>query len=409
MLCQFTVKNYKSIKDAMTLDMQAAAISEHTDQIIVDNNGEAFLPISAIYGPNGGGKSNILGAMLAVLVKILVPVYSARRGNSQSNKTLVSPQIEPFAFSAETKERATEFEIYFRTSNTEYRYILHIRENSVEYESLDRYKLTTNRPSGLFERKGKESILKGELTKLKISEDVSEQLPLLSYLAIMYGSNEIIKDVFDWFDNQIMFLNYAYAHQEREIEVIQDEKVKALFLMMLKEMDIPITDFRAVEENGQIIEIYTKHHGEQYDEELAIEEESNGTQKLFHLLPYIIRSLTKGTTLIVDELDARLHPLLLKRIIQMYTDLGINRHGAQLIFTSHDLSTMSNELFRRDEIWFVAKGKGEDSKLYSLVEFKNEEGISVRKDAVFEKQYLEGRYGADPYLKKIIDWSVADA
>ena len=93
----------------------------------------------------------------------------------------------------------------------------------------------------------------------------------------------------------------------------------------------------------------------------------------------------------------------------LFSDMEINRQNAQLIFTSHDLSTMSSEIFRRDEIWFVAKGKDQNSKLYSLVEFKNNKGESIRKDAKFDKQYLEGKYGADPYLKKIIDWGNVNA
>ena len=88
----------------------------------------------------------------------------------------------------------------------------------------------------------------------------------------------------------------------------------------------------------------------------------------------------------------------------MFNDTEINRYGAQLIFTSHDLSTMNSEVFRRDEIWLLQKRTKRNSKLYSLVEFKNDKGESVRKDAKFDKQYLEGKYGADPYLRKIIDW-----
>lgn len=90
-------------------------------------------------------------------------------------------------------------------------------------------------------------------------------------------------------------------------------------------------------------------------------------------------------------------------------NMDVNRHGAQLIFTSHDLSTMNSEVFRRDEIWFVAKGNNQNSNLYSLVEFKTGNGEIVRKDAKYDKQYLEGKYGADPYLRKIIDWSVVNA
>ena len=98
-----------------------------------------------------------------------------------------------------------------------------------------------------------------------------------------------------------------------------------------------------------------------------------------------------------------------KDIIELFSDKEKNRCGAQLIFTSHDLSTMNNEVYRRDEIWFAAKGRSQKSKLYSLVEFKNDKGESVRKDAKYDKQYLEGKYGADPYLQKIIDWSSPNA
>ena len=130
---------------------------------------------------------------------------------------------------------------------------------------------------------------------------------------------------------------------------------------------------------------------------------------MFGLLPFIANSLVSGTTLVIDELDAKIHPLLLRYIIMMFNDMKINQYGAQLIFTSHDLFTMNSEIFRRDEIWFVAKGNQQNSKLYSLVEFKNEKGESVRKDAKFDKQYLEGKYGADPYLRKIIDWGKVNA
>ncbi len=106
--------------------------------------------------------------------------------------------------------------------------------------------------------------------------------------------------------------------------------------------------------------------------EISLFDESSGTQKLFGLLPFIAESLITGTVLVIDELDAKIHPVLLRHIIMMFNDMSINRHKAQLIFTSHDLSTMNSEVFRRDEIWFVAKGNAQNSKLYSLVEFKNE-------------------------------------
>ena len=408
MLCQFTVKNYKSIRDEMTFDMQAAAISEHENNIIRDKDGELFLPISAIYGPNGGGKSNVLEAMHTLASKVLRPLYAT--GDKEERIFLQKRLlIEPFAFSKETKSQPTEFEIFFRTEIAEYRYKLHIMKDVVNYESLDRVKLDTGRRSALFERDTEEISLKGVFSKLKASEDLSATLPLLSYLGITYKKNEVVKDVLDWFEYGIDILNYGNPIEELRMAVSNSEDVKQLMLDMIQEMDLDIVDFRVVEDENDRIDVYTKHLVDGYETELNLLEESSGTRKLFGLMPFIAGCLLTGTVLVIDELDAKIHPVLLRHIIMMFNDMSINKKKAQLIFTSHDLSTMNNEVFRRDEIWFVAKGNAQNSKLYSLVEFKNEKGESVRKDAKFDKQYLEGKYGADPYLKRIIDWGKVNA
>ena len=407
MLCQFTVENYKSIRDEVTFDMQAAAISEHEDRIIRDKDGEIFLPVFAIYGPNGGGKSNVLEALHTLAVKVLRPLYAT--GDNEERIFLQKKIIiEPFAFSEETKSEPTEFEIFFRTELAEYRYILHVKREVVVYERLDRVKMDTGRRSALFER-GEEIMLKGAFAKLKISDELSETLPLLSYLGITYKKNEVVKDVLEWFEYRIDFLNYGNPMEELRMAVSSSEAVKHLMLQMIQEMDLDIVDFRVVKDENDRIDVYTKHMVEGRETELNLLEESSGTKKLFGLMPFIADSLLSGTTLVIDELDAKIHPVLLRYIIMMFSNMSINKKKAQLIFTSHDLSTMNSEVFRRDEIWFVAKGNSQNSQLYSLVEFKNEKGESVRKDAKFDKQYLEGKYGADPYLKRIIDWGKVNA
>ena len=408
MLCQFTVKNFKSIRDEMTFDMQAAAISEHEDRVIKDRDGELYLPVSAIYGPNGGGKSNVLEALHTLASKVLRPLYATDDNNNrpfQMKKIL----IEPFAFGEKEKEAPTEFELFFRTKTAEYRYVLTVKKDIVLYERLDRVKFDTGRRSALFERSSEGIELKGEFARLKISDEFSETLTLLSYLGITHKKNEVVNDVLNWFEYGINFLNYGNPIQELGMAIATSEEVKTLFLEMIQEMDLDIANFRVEEKEDERIEVYTKHIVDDYEFELNLSEESSGTKKLFGLLPFIANSLVSGTTLVIDELDAKIHPVLLRHIIMMFNNMKINQHGAQLIFTSHDLSTMNSEVFRRDEIWFVAKGNRQNSKLYSLVEFKNEKGESVRKDAKFDKQYLEGKYGADPYLRKIIDWGKVNA
>lgn len=403
MLCQFTVRNFKSIRDEVTFDMQAAAISEYEDRIIKDTDGELYLPVSAVYGPNGGGKSNVLEALHSLVTKVLRPLY-ATSNNEEIAIRMKKLVIEPFAFDKETVNEPTEFELFFRTALAEYRYELVVKKDVIEYEKLDRIKLETGRKSALFERDRDAILLKGDFARLKTSDELSDTLPLLSYLGITYRKNGVVRDVIDWFDEKIDFLNYGNPIQELGMAVSDSEAVKTLMLQMIQEMDLDIVDFRVEEKENERLEIFTKHVVNEYEAELNLFDESSGTKKIFGLLPFIAESLLHGTTLVIDELDAKIHPVLLKYLIMTFSNMEKNKKGAQLIFTSHDLSTMNNDVFRRDEIWFVAKGNRQNSKLYSLVEFKNENGESVRKDAKFDKQYLEGKYGADPYLKKIIDW-----
>ena len=407
MLCQFTVKNFKSIRGEVTFDMQAAAISEHEDRIIKDKDEELYLPVSAIYGPNGGGKSNVLEALHSLVTKVLRPLY-ATSNNEEIAIKMKKLVIEPFAFDEGTRNEPTEFELFFRTAMAEYRYELTVKKEVIKYERLDRIKLETGRKSALFERDEDEITLKGAFARLKTSDELSDTLPLLSYLGITYSKNEVVQDVLEWFDEGIDFLNYGNPMQELRMAISKSEDVKRLMLQMIQEMDLDIVDFRVEEKDNDRIEVFTKHVVDEYEAELNLFDESSGTKKLFGLLPFIAKSLLKGTTLVIDELDAKIHPVLLKYLIMTFSNMEKNKKGAQLIFTSHDLSTMNSEVFRRDEIWFVAKGNRQNSKLYSLVEFKNKKGESVRKDAKFDKQYLEGKYGADPYLKKIIDWGTVN-
>ncbi len=119
-------------------------------------------------------------------------------------------------------------------------------------------------------------------------------------------------------------------------------------------------------------------------------------------LPVILLALHEGRLIIIDELDAKLHPKLLKYVISLFNNKEINKHGAQLLFTSHDMSTLKNTVFRRDEIWFAAENKAHESEIYSLHEIRGEDNNRIKSSAAYDKQYLEGRYGADPYLSNML-------
>lgn len=166
-------------------------------------------------------------------------------------------------------------------------------------------------------------------------------------------------------------------------------------------MGIEISDFRFDPDEKQFF-LQRTIGGQVY--ELDFIEESEGTKKLCSVLPLLQITLAEGRLFIADELDAKLHPKLLRYIILLFKNKEINRNGAQLLFTSHDLSNMKNDLFRRDEIWFAACNEKRESELYSLYDIRREDHQRVKNTAAYDKQYLEGRYGADPYLKNMLNW-----
>ena len=126
----------------------------------------------------------------------------------------------------------------------------------------------------------------------------------------------MVQDVLGWFDEEIHFLNYGNPMQELRMAVSKSEDVKRLMLQMIQEMDLDIVDFRVEKKENDRIEVFTKHIVDEYEGELNLLDESSGTKKLFGLLPFIAKSLLRGTTLVIDELDAKIHPVLLKYDVQ---------------------------------------------------------------------------------------------
>ncbi len=226
-------------------------------------------------------------------------------------------------------------------------------------------------------------------------------MPLLSFLAINY-SIPVIVEVITWFEECII-RNYANPLAEQQILLSEDEISKKQFLTMMHDMGIGISGYRFDQQSSEFY-LQRTLHDTLY--ELPFSSESDGTRKLFAALPVILMALKEGRLVIVDELDAKLHPKLLRYVIRLFTNPEINRYGAQLLFTSHDVSTMKNSIFRRDEIWFAALDENNCSEVYSLSELRKENNDPINNTAAYDKQYLEGRYGADPYLHNMLNWEV---
>lgn len=401
MLCQFSVQNFMSYKGETTFDLQAAAIPEFRDSLIIKDKCSELLPVSVIYGPNGGGKTNLIRALSCLITTVVKPINDL---GTTKKHIIMQHKVtaEPFLFDSISKEEPTEFEIFFRTKNQEYRYYLAILRNEISAEALYRKTIGGKKPAHIFYREGKEITLGTVLNKENVNTKVNEKMPFLSFLAINYNI-PVIAEAQEWFESCII-RNYANPMAEMQIMVSDEEKVKIQILMMLNEMGIDVEDYRFDDNDEQIYLIRTIGT-EKY--ELPFDHESEGTKKLIAVLPVILVALREGRLVIIDELDAKLHPKLLRHIISMFKNREINRHGAQLIFTSHDMATMKNTVFRRDEIWFAALDEKHSSDIYSLYEIRRENNERVNSTAAFDKQYLEGRYGADPYLQNMLnggDW-----
>ena len=398
MLCQFSFSNFRSYYNETTLDFQAGTLSEFNDSLI----GGDLLPVNVIYGPNGGGKSNAVKAIMCLISIVLRPIYETHTNRHPQAIPLPVIPCVPFKFDKSSASEPTEFLIHFRINDYEYRYFLSLKNGEVISESLDRKKLGARRTAKLFDREQNTISLGSSLPK-SINTNANAKIPYLSFLCMTY-SLPVIQEVQDWFESCLM-RSYADPLAETILEIAKKNNDHSEFVRILNDCGIDIQDFRYDEDRHDIM-VTRSIDGDSY--ELSYSEESDGTQKLFIALPLVMLALQQGRLLIMDELDAKLHPKLLRYIISMFTNPAVNRHGAQLLFTSHDMSTLKSSVFRRDEIWFAAAGEDKKSELYSLYEIRDESNDHVRTTAAYDKQYLEGRYGADPYLQSMIsggEWS----
>lgn len=397
MLCQFGFKNFKSYKNETIFDFQAGELSEFKDSLITVDKATPLLPVSVVYGPNGGGKTTLLQALSCLITMVVFPIHELKKNRMN---LIVQQRVncEPFLYDEKSKNEPTEFNLYFRKNNNEYRYYVAIKNDIVVSESLFRRGIGAKKTAVIFTREENNIDLGASIEKSGINTDVNPKMLFLSFLAINYNI-PVIVEVQEWFEACVI-MNYANPITDLKIMINENESFKKPFLNLLNEMGIDVFDYRYDSEKEDFL-LTRKVNNVDYS--LSLSKESAGTRKLFGSLPILMIALQTGRLAIIDELDAKLHPKLLRYIISLFTDPKINKFGAQLLFTSHDMSTMSNEVFRRDEIWFAALDDEHSSELYSLYEIRKEDGKRVNATASYNKQYLEGRYGADPYFKKMLD------
>lgn len=398
MLCQFTFENFKSYKNETVLDLQAVSGQNFEDSLLSSGNDKnSFLPVSVIYGPNGGGKSNVLDAINGVVSLVMNPIRIFKNKVQQN----AGVELTPFMFDDYSRNKPTRFELYFRPNvEYEYRYLISITNGVIDEEYLYRRKIGKgSRITKIFERNSNKIDLGASINKKQINTEVNDTMPYLSFLYINYKLEPIILAV-NWFERCVI-RNYANPNVEKHLVMAEGEAFKKKQIELMNLVGINISNFEVIKksDDDNSCELLFEHtvNGKSY--RLNLDQESEGTRKLFHILTLVMTALAKANLLVIDELDAKLHPKLLKFIIMLFKNPEINRTNAQLIFTSHDVSTMKSSVFRTDEIWFACKLDDESSDLYSLSELRDECGNHIHPSAAFDKQYLEGRYGADQFFR----------
>lgn len=389
MLVQFMLKNVLSFKDETVLDMTAiSAYKEHQANVIDIGLKEKFLKVAAIYGANASGKSNLYLAMSFFQGIIKESLNNVGEGGSTAIQTYYVP------FSFEKEEENSEFQIIFIIDEDEYKYGFEYNADVIVTEWLYKKNLKTNRTATIFERTT-DSVDFGASVR-KECDVYKEQIPsdtlVLSFFNKLKLKADVFRDVYNGIMDTLVVPTDFYENPDLLKMflplVIDNEKAKLLEFLSAIDSGIKDIEYDDSEKEIRFVTYHIGRDGNKYP--LSLYLESEGTIKSIVLFIYVRMAILNNKSILVDELNIKLHPLLLKFIIDLFYD---ERSRAQLIYTTHDTTLMDKKFFRRDQIWFVQKDEFGYSDLSSLSDFK------VRSDASFEKDYLAGVYGGIPFLK----------
>lgn len=405
MLIEFTVGNFTSFKEKVTLSMVKSRGTELLENTIRSVKGVKLLKSAVIYGANASGKSNLLLALDFV-----------RHFVRFSFKTYASDDpipFKPFLLNTDTQNAPSFFEITILVDGVCYRYGFELDEKNVRREWL--YQVCQNTDKLLFERNNM-SLKFFNFPEAKKGESiVRNNCLLLSTLSHVDGAS-ISSKIVDWFKKMRRFGNRSIWRNETIIGIEKDPIMKSKVMRAFVSVadpgikDFSVKHFESSKESSasreRETEIYSHHdvfnpYGKVVKKiNLNFDyQESAGTRKMFDLSVPIISVLEKGGLIVADEFDAYLHPALFKYLVGLFNS-SANKGDAQLIFATHNLVCMNSECFRRDQIWFTEKNGFGESSLFSLAEYKNRK---IRNDASYAKNYLLGKYGAVPYISQIVE------
>ncbi|MBU6231844.1 AAA family ATPase [Patescibacteria group bacterium] len=412
-LIEFSVQNFKAFKDKATFSMVARKNDGHT----FESSGENLLKTSFVYGPNASGKTTILDGFSLMRMAILT---------SANIQEKVELPHTPFLASVDSKNNPTIFELAFSATESNegaYRYSFSFVKDHIVTERMVKISSSTGSEKNLIDRKEQDikldancfkdaEMLGSKTRKEALFLSVAAQLNDPFAMAIMNALRNM---------NAISSLNYINYQQFTIKEFKNHAGFKENFLKHLnaadfcisgghtEEIDMPTIDIMDVPEKFSAIKkmektsilsldhpIYDKNTKTTDTFKLPLDQESMGTQKFVSILGPIIDTLEKGKVLLIDEFDNSLHPLLTKHIVDLFESEETNKHNAQLIVTTHDTSLLGyRDEFIKDQFWFTEKDEHGAAKLFSLAEF------DMRNDTEYAKKYLEGRFGALPFIGSV--------
>lgn len=410
MLIMFKVKNHTSFKNESILDLRATSYTQHPTHIIKTSTPNInVLKTTAIYGANASGKSNFISAMYFFKNYIFSQFISKNEDIMADGSTKESMLLEPFLLT-DDKEVPSEFEIIFIHNNKQIQFGFECLKNKIlnEWYYIDDKKV--------YERENENILTYGKpySDKLAIYNKVpSERLyiSVLEYFLEDTDKKEIIGDFIEFFSTEFnVFSEILFESSVKKIagaatiskKLLEDKNFRKKVEEYLSKIDIGIKKLTVAtidhqKDNGKIIkqkiiktvhDIYNDQGKVIGEKEFGLNQESTGTIRFLGYIQNVIEMINRGGVFIVDEMSARLHPLLTKLIVDIFQ--ASKNESAQLIFTTHDISLLNHNQFRRDEVVFVDKNKMGESTLYALSDLK------VREDATFNKDYLQGKYGAIP-------------
>ncbi len=408
MLLQFNFKNYKSFRDDTTLDLTATESTKYNNHIVKIGN-EKVLPVSAIFGANASGKSNVYSAFKYMCVYVFKSLDFGSTSRSSYNRKSKFIKPFPFLFDESSKDAESLFEVYFTAIEdgtvVVYNYGFTINKNGVCEEWLNNKTEMEEEFKLIFYRNNEELDLSGIPPKRRENIEIalSDKTLVVSLGAAL--NIEVLKTVSDWFVD-----NYCVSFGEPTENFIlsrlmpnrfdTDENVRKKVVDYFSSFDPSIIrlDVEIINPNDEDpdIQVYAVHKMIDSDKTgvLPLGQESAGTLKMFALYPVLQDVLENGSVMFVDELNSRLHPLLVRTFVTTFLNPEINKKNAQLIFTSHDTWQLNSNLLRKDEIWFTEKNQNGISNLYSLADFSDENTVENH-----EEDYMLGKYGAIPTVK----------